>query len=135
MRVSLLIPVIASILILVPLGLSQDAYAVSVDSASSGFWNVGSTWVGGTVPALTDDVTIKAGNTVTISSSVTIRGALTIEPNAELIIDGTLGGDFRQDPGLPPSLIINEGKITIIPGAISGMIGTTYAQKKLSQLM
>jgi hypothetical protein len=31
--------------------------------------------------------------------------------------------------------ITNIWLLTIIPGAISGMIGTTYAQKKLSQLM
>jgi hypothetical protein len=31
--------------------------------------------------------------------------------------------------------ITNIWLLTIIPGAISGMIGTTLAQKKLSQLM
>ncbi|MDB5256950.1 MAG: hypothetical protein JWM14_1645 [Chitinophagaceae bacterium] len=52
---------------------SSQAQTTFTSTGSGGPWNVGSTWVGGTVPGTNDDVVIAAGATVTVPSTQTCR--------------------------------------------------------------
>jgi len=63
----IIISIIVGILIVSILGLSQEAFALPITSAQTGNWKDDSTWVGGVVPAGTDDVVIDNGHVVTIN--------------------------------------------------------------------
>jgi spermidine/putrescine-binding protein len=52
---------------------SATASASSISSAQTGNWNTTTTWTGGIVPGSGDDVTIAAGNTVTLDVSPTVN--------------------------------------------------------------
>ena len=79
----------------------MDAYALNCESTQTGFWDVASTWTncGGGVPGDNDNVTIKNGHTVTIRTdlqTVPLTGlSLTVEPSAELVIDGPSFGRIQ----------------------------------------
>lgn len=63
-----------------------------IDSAKSGFWDVGSTWVGGVVPASGDGPRIKATHLVIIRTAVTVHypepneAPFIIENGAEVLV-------------------------------------------------
>ncbi len=81
--------------------LSQHlTFATTIESAGSGNWNVGATWVGGIVPSAADNVTIKSSHTITVISAHSITG-IVVEPNASLVLDPgstlTSNGDITQN--------------------------------------
>jgi hypothetical protein len=79
--------------------------AAVIESATSGEWFAGSTWVGEGVPLITDDVVIKNTHTVTLSTSQTYA-TLTIDAGG--ILDwstGTLNGT---------GMVTNNGTINVI---------------------
>jgi len=103
----IIISIIVGILIVSILGLSQEAFALPITSAQTGNWKDDSTWVGGVVPAGTDDVVIDNGHVVTINQNVLTSGDITTN------FDGTLkifDGNFLQVSG---STITNIGDINI----------------------
>lgn len=71
----------------------MDMWGVSIvrlvpwehNSATTGNWNTGSTWDAGTVPTISDDVTIREDHTVTLDANAQVRN-LTIQYGATLII-------------------------------------------------
>ena len=67
-----------------------------IESAQSGNFESGSTWVGGVAPNDTDDYQINAGHVVTISASVTHQGTGTIY--GTLLVDGG-GNGINVYPG------------------------------------
>ena len=75
--------------------------AATIESAVTGDWDTGSTWVGGVVPLASDDVIIKNTHIVTKSGAgYTHTGNLNIEPNGELIADcGNSSVGFVFDGG------------------------------------
>ncbi len=75
----------ALIAILLAATLTAPAYAASVSSngTGGGFWSDTAVWSGGSVPAATDDVTIVAGDTVTLTDNTTVN-SLTIQSGATL---------------------------------------------------
>ncbi|HPI07650.1 MAG TPA: hypothetical protein PLM41_14775 [Saprospiraceae bacterium] len=67
--------------------------AATIESALTGNWENVSTWVGGVVPAPTDDVVIKPTHTVTLNSAqdcgnLTIQGILTVNAGGNLSQSG-----------------------------------------------
>jgi len=99
------------------------AAAISSNGTGGGNWNTGSTWAGGVVPGAGDDVTIVAGDVVTLDvspatvTSLTIASTATFDINANTLnvtgavtINGSfddlsgggtlnLGGDFTINSG------------------------------------
>lgn len=80
-------------------------------SATSGDWNVGSTWIGGIAPTSLDNATISTGHTVTINAS-----SLAI---ANLIVDGTL------QYGTTPSSFNVNGILTVNTGGTFNVFQST----------
>ncbi|NOU45609.1 MAG: T9SS type A sorting domain-containing protein [Bacteroidales bacterium] len=62
---------------------ANPIYSAIITSAQSGLFSVGSTWVGGSAPALYDDIVIATGHTVTLDANVTIFN-ITIQTGAIL---------------------------------------------------
>ena len=96
----------------------------TIQSAQTGDWNVGSTWVGGVVPTSADEAIINATHIVTIKATqtkycktVAIRtnGNLTIEATATLILDNNSANTTLTNNGT----VENSGTITI--GATTGV--------------
>lgn len=89
------------------LGLSQEAFAVTITSAQTGNWQEDSTWAGGVAPTGTDNVVIDNSHVVTISQNTITSGDITIN------FDGTLkifNGNFLQVTG---NTITNIGNINM----------------------
>ena len=103
---------------------TMNAYALNCESTQTGFWDVSSTWTncGLGVPGDNDNVTIKNGHIVTIRTdilNVALVGlSLTVEPSAELVIDGASEGKLRITAGT----FTNFGKTTLagVGGATNG---------------
>ncbi len=95
-----------SLMILAFVLLTSSLKAALIQSAAAGDWSAPATWVGGVVPAATDDVEVLAGHTVTITdnrtcNNLTVSGTLekTVYP-ALITINGPLlinnGGFFNS---------------------------------------
>ncbi|HRW84400.1 MAG TPA: hypothetical protein P5180_03130, partial [Bacteroidales bacterium] len=90
----------ALLIILISLmsGFSYPAYGqTTYVSAVSGYWNDGSTWIGGVVPGVNDNAVITSGTTVSLQGSdATIRdlnieaGAVLNGENRIMTVNGTL---------------------------------------------
>lgn len=71
----------------------------TITSATSGNWNVGSTWVGGVVPTAADDVLIDNGDTVEISGNVaanSLKPATTLTGLSGVIITADATIDITE---------------------------------------
>ena len=84
-----------------------------ITSVASGNWNATSTWSGGAVPALLDDVTINPGHTVVIDAASECN-ALTVENTAILRF-----GTTAQALTVNQEVIVNTGG-TFAAGATGG---------------
>lgn len=68
--------------------ITQSTIAATCNSLGTGDWNTPSTWSCGTVPTGSSTVTIKAGDTVSISTVTNVIGAaMTITINGVLLFD------------------------------------------------
>ena len=105
----LLLVVFSSALILVLGDSVSEAFAVTVESNGSGggLWHVGSSWSGGVIPNISDDVIIKDGDSITRQLIYTHNGDITIENGAELIVAAPFGTFFTTGQ------VTNNGDITI----------------------
>jgi len=111
------IPVLASILILGTLGISQDAFALNCESTQTGFWDETTTWINcnDSTPTDGDSVAIKNDDIVTVRSDIAVDASITVESGAQLVIDGLDGGDFRINAQIfGIGFLTNFGKITTI---------------------
>lgn len=84
-----------------------SAHSATITSQNSGNWDAGSTWLGGVVPAATDDVVIAANHVITVTGNATA---------ATLSFTNSLSGSV---------LIVNESVTLTITGAVN--INTTTA--------
>ena len=114
------------LIIIITLFFNQMNYAATIESANNGNWNVGATWVGGNIPAGGDDVIIKTGHTINITTGTTIAG-ITLETGASLIIDASntlnVNSNIVQDGTFTVNgtLILNGGTHTInVENSFSG---------------
>ncbi|RYZ24027.1 MAG: hypothetical protein EOO16_02365, partial [Chitinophagaceae bacterium] len=102
----------AALLLLLQQG---TVYAGSVTALSSGSWNNGATWSGGSVPNNGDDVTIGTGLSVSLSANSLCKS---------LTVNGTLDGGSYQ-------LSVNTGAVTVNGtlkcGHTSGLFDGTFA--------
>ncbi len=116
---SRLLPIIVSIAIFVALSSDQEASAIPVESVMSADWNVGTTWDGGVVPSAGDDITIKSGDIVEITTPAVagFTGSITIEAGAELKLTGAATSTSGRL--VSSGTITNDGTITIIGGTVN----------------
>ena len=68
---------------------SYPIAAGSIASANSGYWNLGTTWVGGVAPTSADNVIIAGGHTVNDSASTQSCLNLTVENGGTLRANGS----------------------------------------------
>jgi hypothetical protein len=102
-----------------------------VSSASSGDWNVGSTWSSGVVPVCGEGAAIAPGHNVTVNSvgnnvkNLIIRpgGTLTVA-SGDLTLGCTLNNSYLADTG---SLIVTGGTLNI-NGKLHIHTGATFTQ-------
>jgi hypothetical protein len=115
------------------IGGPAPGFAGPKTSASSGDWNAASTWNPSGVPSSTDDVTIKASHSITVSAtpatavnSITILGGnltqLTVNPGATL----TVTSDFTHN--VPTSGFITT--VIAVNGSLN--VGGAYASTAYS---
>jgi len=90
-------------------GLGADIF-----SATSGSWSTASTWIGGVVPGMGDNVTIQSGHTVTVSTGSKACNDLMVQSGGALLANSSSGN---------PRYIDVYGSITC-HGTIGN--GTTY---------
>ncbi len=106
-------------------------------SATSGDWNVGSTWIGGIAPTSLDNATISTGHTVTINASSLAIGNLVVNgilqygaTPSSFNVNGNLtinaGGSFNVFQGSTGKTLSVAGNITN-DGTIDISVGTTTA--------
>lgn len=138
-------PVTIIFLILV----SSFANAANISSTTTGgFWDLPSTWVGGVVPTIIDDVTIVSGSTVVIRNpyspntpapcnSVTILGTLTLgatnsinerglSVSASILIEP--GGVLTNNGTATAAHQINVGGDFINNGTFNSLVSNTATQ-------
>ena len=96
--------------------LMNTAQAATITSAQTGNWSATSTWVGGVVPASTDDAVIAAGHTVTYD-----EGGNSYRCN-NLTINGTL--QFPDD-GSSYNLTVNSDLVVVSTGSLIPAASTT----------
>lgn len=101
-----------------------DASAATITSAQTGSWTATATWVGGVVPAATDNVVIAAGHTVTLPAAKTITGVtinatgvlatstFTLGVSGNLVVNGTLSGTGAVTLSGGATTIDGSGSIT-----------------------
>ncbi len=86
------------------------AFATTIESATSGTWSVGTTWVGGIVPTAGDDVVIKNNHVVTLSG-----------PHSCALLTIDVGGTFTLISSLTTSGgLTNNGTISWTSGTFIG---------------
>ncbi len=101
-----------------------------IKSDVNGFWNVGTTWLGGIVPTATDDVQID--HTVTIKSDETVAniavnnetgetGYLKINNGWSLKVTGDLTITGTETNGVLLASATNRGSSIIVEGTASGI--------------
>ena len=76
--------------------------AQTITTTGSGNWNStvpNAPWPGGIVPAISDDVVIASGHTVTITSSINQIGVITVNSGGTLICNASLGIRNHLNPG------------------------------------
>ncbi len=101
----------------------EDFTPTTISAAATGNWSLGATWTGGVVPSADNNVTIPAGDTVTVDVN-TARCQ-------NLIVDGTLNfastgvllqpfGDMTiSATGVYSAFNLTTGKITFLGGSLS----------------
>lgn len=112
--------------------------AATITSATSGEWNVGSTWVGGSVPDRFQSVVIASGHTVTHNydgsgttyATITVNGTLELASSASssLSLSGSLTGSGTLQCGSASSpLPASRTAVVSFTGAngVSGSSGLT----------
>lgn len=103
-------------LIAEPFHIGVNAADVPFVSASSGDWNVGTTWNKGTVPTCTDVVTIANGHTVTSTTSGNFAKNITIATGGTLVVSG---GDLTVGCTLNNNTLANSGTLTVSGGLLA----------------
>jgi hypothetical protein len=93
--------------ILLAVCFQNSLYALVRTSAQSGFYSVGSTWVGGVAPGPGDDIVIASGHTVTLDVNAVVID-ITIQSGA-ILDNGTYNVvGYSVNPGIIP-LYANDG--------------------------
>src|SRR5947207_1014740 len=97
---------------------ASSGFAATITTAGSGNWNsvtVNAPWPGGTVPATTDDVIIRAGDSVTVTANATINSvvfnnvstsAATLTVNGTFVLTVTAGITLQNSATIATSATI-----------------------------
>ncbi len=93
-----------------------------ITTVQSGNWNDGSTWDGGVVPTIDDDVEILNGHTVTVNTSGDEAYSLTIDDGGTLSV--TTGGSLEVTADI---FIDVGGELTMDGGSINNTDRTSFA--------
>ncbi len=104
---------------------SSQLFAATITSnASSGFWDLTSSWSGGVVPGINDDVVISGGNNITLRGNVTVKsisfGTNSSSNAAQLTVN--TGFTLTVTTSLT---VINSTSNKNIPAVITGQVAGT----------
>ncbi|MGG9972082.1 fibronectin type III domain-containing protein [Ferruginibacter sp. SUN002] len=96
---------------------------------SGGDWNTSAYWCGGSVPTSADDVTIRSGVNITISSSVAAK-SITLESGAGITFSGSptlsVAGNWTNNSGTG-ALTAGTGTVAFTSAAtVGGSYATTF---------
>lgn len=122
----------------------EEFTPVTIVSAGSGNWMTPSTWVGGVVPTIDNNVLISAGHTVTMNSNsgrcqnLTVDGnfsyAASAVTNAEILY---IYGNLTIDPGgtyTSANAALGVGKQTVVLGSVLNNGTMDFSRGTTSQL-
>ena len=91
------------IITFVMLFLTFICYSQAIVTSTTGNWTTGSTWIGGSPPALSggagnlnNDVTIEIGHIVTLNGDLTVKSGVTLTVKGTLIISSGGDVDFQN---------------------------------------
>jgi hypothetical protein len=101
-------------LLIITAFLFSSELRAQIQSASSGDWYTGSTWVGGNVPTSTDDIEILAGHVITLSAPVTVDMPGNLDIAGTLELTQGIGGTANKH--ILPGGVINSSGGTMSGG-------------------
>jgi len=105
----------------------QISFAAFISSRSAGNWSSASTWNGGIVPGVNDDVTISSGANIVLNANTTVRS---------ISVDGTLKVDMTKDISITTAYIMIHGVFewgtAANPYTKKGLITLTGSDKNAS---
>ncbi len=101
----------------------------TVSSAQTGVWSSPSTWVGNTIPSACNPVTIVAGSTVTVDTTVAVSSAMAVNGTLKFsrVTSSTLtmvGGDLNVNPG--GTLDMGTSSTDAIPSSVKATLLLAY---------
>ena|ERR1700744_6321416 len=104
-----------------------SGYAATITSTGNGNWNNPAIWSGGVVPTAADNVTISAGNTITVNAAGAVAGSITITGTlalngAGVTVDGPWTNNGTFNCGNNAANIVTFGT----GGSIGGSATTTF---------
>lgn len=107
------------VLVMALCGTASLVQAQKIWVGGTGSWNIAANWSPVGVPTVTDNVSIAAGNAVTIPAAyvavakrISLGGSLNIIATGSLAIDGS-SGDAIQGVGAGSPSLVNAGTLTI----------------------
>lgn len=114
------------LLAIIVLFLSVGAYAQTITSASSGFWDEPGTWVGGVVPTSANStvVSIAVNHAIVVRDNRTANG-LTIANNANSSLTISSGGVLSISGGLTLGGASNRGRL-FVSGVLEWNDGSSF---------
>lgn len=115
--------------------LVSGAFAQTITSAGSGFWDVPGTWVGGVVPTNANStlVSIASGHTVTVRNTESaVAVSITSNVNSRVVINN--GGQLNLSGTLTLGTTSNRGRIEVA-GILQMDDGSTIVNHAIQRLI
>ncbi len=116
-------------------GLSQTVYVGTANTitstATGGAWDVGTSWIGNTVPGCGDNVIIANGATVTVNAAAANSTSVTINAGGTLLVSGntlTVGCSANNNSLLNNGTLSVSGGTLVVNGNINNTAASSFSQ-------